>query len=477
MINRILIRMKVVQMLYSYLLTRSDFKILPEPESHSRDKRFAYSLYCDLLLLLLDQSGYRISNYEGRPRIEPANKIGKNDWTHIAAALAANDDMKDIALHHRSFSEALLPHHQRLSAAIKESSAFKDYSRMKTKPEIQDEVQLWKTIFTTILLRDNAIKELINSDPGFTHVGYEQALQMLDETLNDFSTVRSSLVEARRGLATSLDKAYELYHSLLQLMIDLTDLRALNLDEAKHKYLPSHDDLNPNMRFVENQFIQALRENDDMKEYLDKTPISWQDEDVTLRRILDKILESDIYKDYMAAPATDFAADCELWYSLFKNIIVESDDLAESLESQSVYWNDDLTIMGSFVLKTIKQFAHSEGNPISLLPKFKDIEDERFGPKLFEDAIRNQVEYREMIDACLVESKWDPDRLAFMDIVILETAIAELINFESIPTLVTINEYTEIANYYSTPKSGQFITGLLYAIINNLKKDGIIVKE
>lgn len=165
MINRILIRMKVVQMLYSYLLTRSDFKILPEPESHSRDKRFAYSLYCDLLLLLLDQSGYRISNYEGRPRIEPANKIGKNDWTHIAAALAANDDMKDIALHHRSFSEALLPHHQRLSAAIKESSAFKDYSRMKTKPEIQDEVQLWKTIFTTILLRDNAIKELINSDP------------------------------------------------------------------------------------------------------------------------------------------------------------------------------------------------------------------------------------------------------------------------------------------------------------------------
>lgn len=300
---------------------------------------------------------------------------------------------------------------------------------------------------------------------------------MLDETLNDFSTVRSSLVEARRGLATSLDKAYELYHSLLQLMIDLTDLRALNLDEAKHKYLPSHDDLNPNMRFVENQFIQALRENDDMKEYLDKTPISWQDEDVTLRRILDKILESDIYKEYMAAPSTDFANDCELWYSLFKNIIVESDDLAESLESQSVYWNDDLTIMGSFVLKTIKQFAHSEGKPISLLPKFKDIEDERFGPKLFEDAIRNQTEYREMIDACLVESKWDPDRLAFMDIVILETAIAELINFESIPTLVTINEYTEIANYYSTPKSGQFITGLLYAIINNLKKDGIIVKE
>ncbi len=133
--------------------------------------------------------------------------------------------------------------------------------------------------------------------------------------------------------------------------------------------------------------------------------------------------------------------------------------------------------MGSFVLKTIKIFANAKGAPVKLLPKFKDLEDERFGPRLFEAAISNQDEYRAMIDECLVESRWDPDRLAFMDIVILETAIAELLNFESIPTIVTINEYTEIANYYSTPKSGQFITGMLYAIVNNLKKAGILVKE
>ena len=101
----------------------------------------------------------------------------------------------------------------------------------------------------------------------------------------------------------------------------------------------------------------------------------------------------------------------------------------------------------------------------------------RFGPQLFEAAVRSQDEYRAMIDARLVNSTWDPDRLAFMDIVILETAIAELLNFESIPTLVTVNEYTEIANYYSTSKSGQFITGMLYAIINNLKSEGVLVKE
>ncbi len=477
MINRILIRMKVVQMLYSYLLTRSDFNVLPVPETRSRDKRYAYKLYCDLLLLLIDQSGFKITNYEGRPRIERADKKAKNDYSRIAQALASNDDMQNIALSQRSFIEALAPMRLRLDAAVKESSIYKEYSRKKTAPEIGDEVQLWKTIMHTILLRDRELDALIHADEEFTHVGYEQALAMLDDTLNDFSTVKGSLIEARRGLAASLDKSYELYHSLLQLMIDLTHLRAQQLDEAKHRYITTHDDLNPNMRFVDNKFIKALEENEDMCDYLKDTPISWVDEDVTLRRLLSKILESEAYKKYMSMPEVDFAADCELWISLFKTVIIESDELAEALESQSVYWNDDVTIMGSFVLKTIKTFANAKGTPVKLLPKFKDLEDERFGPRLFESAISNQDEYRAMIDECLVESRWDPDRLAFMDIVILETAIAELLNFESIPTLVTINEYTEIANYYSTPKSGQFITGMLYAIVNNLKKAGILVKE
>ncbi len=477
MINRILIRMKVVQMLYSYLLTRSDFNILPPPSVKSRDKRYAYSLYCDLLMLLLDQSGFKISNFEGRPRIERIEKSLKNDCTRIAQTLALNDDMAEIALAHKSFYDALAPMRGRLKAEVRESSLYKEYSRKKTSPAIQDEVAMWRTLFRTVLLRDEELLTLINSNLDFTHVGFEQALAMFDATLGDYSSVKSSLAEAREGLAKSLDKAYELYHSLLQLMIDLTHLRGLQIDDAKHKYLPSHDDLNPRLRFVENSFIKALEENEDMQEYLKDNPISWADEDVTLKHLLDKILESDIYKDYMEAKVTDFATDCELWYQLFKNIIVESDELAEALESQSVYWNDDVTIMGSFVLKTIRSFTNSEGKHVKLQPKYKDDEDERFGPVLFETAIANRADYREIIDSCLEASRWDPERLAFMDIVILTTAIAELLNFDSIPTIVTVNEYTEIANYYSTPKSGKFITGMLYSIINNLKKDGRLVKE
>ncbi len=469
--------MKVVQMLYSYLLTRSDFKTLPEPESHSRDKRYAYSLYCDLLLLLIDASGFRIVNFEGRPRFEFIGTRGKYDVTSIAKALADDDEMKEIALRHKSFYDALRPISERLRAEVKESSIYKEYQRKKEAPEIQDEVTMWKTILHTILLRNEQLKALIHSNPDFTHVGYDLALNMLEETLNDYSTTRSSLVDANRGLAASLDKSYELYMSLLQLMVDLTDMRNRQLDEAKHKYLPSHDDLNPNMKFVENKFIELLRENPNFVAYKNETPVDWTDNDVMLRRLLDKIIESPAYNNYMESKETSFAADCELWIHLFKNVILESDELAEAMESMSVYWNDDLAIMGSFALKTIKSYAAAGGTQVRLSPKYKDEEDRRFGPMLFEAVIRNQDEYRALIDECLVGSTWDPERLAFMDIVILETAIAELIKFDSVPTLVTVNEYTEIANYYSTAKSGIFITGMLYSIISNLKNRKIIVKD
>lgn len=483
MINRILIRMKVVQILYSYLLTRSRFDIIGLPDAPSRDKRFAHSLYNELLLLLLDNSGYRVAFTDDNMRVTaPERQTTGQKYTRIAAALAANDELRTIATAHRSWIEALGPLRGTVGAALRESAIFKEYMRKRTPMEIDDEARLWKNLMRTVILRDKGVDTLIHSDPEFTLNGYNEALSLFDATLNDFADVRSSLVEARKALGASLDKAYELYHALLQLMIDLTRTRELQLDEARHKYLPTHDDLNPNMKFVENAFIHALEENADMKAYLAETPISWNDDPVTLRRLLDKIMSSDIYKEYMADPVSDLAKDCEVWYALFKNVIADSDELAEAMETQSVYWNDDLAIMGSFVLKTIRRFAHCGESgenleELKLSPKYKDLEDERFGPKLFDTTVAHQEEYRALIDSRLEGSNWDPERLAFMDIVILETAIAELLNFPSVPTVVTVNEFTEIANYYSTPKSGQFVTGMLYGIINQLKSEGTLIKE
>lgn len=283
-----------------------------------------------------------------------------------------------------------------------------------------------------------------------------------------------TLEDAKKELSKSLDKAYELYHALFVLMIDLTNMQDLHLDEAKHKYIPSEEDLNPNMRFVENGFVEALKNNQALEDYKKETPISWQDDYIFMKLMLEKVLNSDIYQEYMSADTTDFKNDCDFWKNILKKVILPDEDFAELLESKSVYWNDDLDIMSTFTIKTINKWAI--GGKQDLFNMYKDKEDAAFGEELFMLVVKNRQQYDEIIDMFIQTESWDKDRIPIMDRIILMTAIAEIINFPKIPTRVTMNEYIEIAKYYSTAKSGIFVNGILNTIINYLKKEGTISK-
>ena len=198
-----------------------------------------------------------------------------------------------------------------------------------------------------------------------------------------------------------------------------------------------------------------------------------------LKALLDQIVESECYKEYMSrTEETTLEEDADFWRQIYKTIILPGDELAEALESKSVYWNDDLHVIGTFVLKTIRRFGQSknDGADVRLLPQYKDDEDSRFGGELFEFAVKNYQQYREKIDSFVNRHRWDAERLAFMDTVIMVTAMAEILNFPAIPIAVSLNEYIEIANAYSTPKSGAFINGILYSVINSLKEEGKLLK-
>lgn len=463
-------------MLYSYLLTRTDFKIQQAPESRAKDKRFAYSLYQDLLLLILEMSGY---NVQGPDKTNPLVNVAKNSrlsTNKLAKALANDSDIKELIAKGTSrignFDEVVV----RLYPIVVASAAFRDYSK-KRNPEIKDDMEMWRAVINTVILREPLFEQAARLNPDFTVKGFEQAMQMLTETLSSYTDIRLSLDSAKKALVSSLDKAYELYHALLLLPVEITKFQAERLEEAKNKYLPTDDDLNPNTRFVDNKFVAYLENDEELSGYFAAHPFSWESDFVLIKALLDKILQSDIYAEYMAKAESSFSDDCEFWRDIFRKVIFPSDELLEVMESRSIYWNDDLNIMGTFVLKTVRAIASGEGTPVSLLPQYKDIEDEEYGPRLFMDTINGREEYQEMIFKCINSSQWDPERLAFMDIVILMTAIAELLNFPTIPTVVTINEYVEIANYYSTPKSGQFINGILFTIINNLKSEGRLLKD
>lgn len=477
MINRVLIRIKVVQLLYSYLLNQSEFRLKDVPADTSKDSRYAYNLYIDLLLLVVELAGYdvRPGNIGGenlRISVNPRLSSGK-----LVNAMLASDRIRSVmarGTNEVARYDAIL---QSLLSKIESSAVYRSYVREK-KHDIKDDAQLWSVIVETLLKRDESMLAIARQSDDFTNVGYEKAFDMLVDSINGFTENKALVTESRNALDFSFSKAYELYHRLLWLMVEITDMQARRLDNARHKYVPSADDLNPDMRFVDNLFISKLRVNPALAQFIEDNPApATLDDEVMLRKLLDRIIASDIYRDYMEASSTDYAADCDLWRKLFKTIILPSDELAESLESKSVYWNDDVDIMGEFVIKTIKRFAAAgPDNECDLMPMFKDETDRLFGPELFADAVANYDSYRSIVQR-FTSHNWEMERLPFMDVVILVVAMAELINFPEIPVAVTINEYVEIANCYSTDKSGQFVNGMLSAIVKYLNEEGRIRKS
>lgn len=284
-----------------------------------------------------------------------------------------------------------------------------------------------------------------------------------------------TLTTAKKELTKSLDKSYELYNALLKLMIELTDVQDLRLDEAKHKFLPTEEDLNPNMRFVENEFVKRLRADQTLADFVDDKKINWRDDELFVRLLLDKILRSEEYQEYMEMPNTSLVRDGEVWYQLMKKVVLPDENLLEHLQSMSVYYtDDDLQIMGQFVMKTIRRFEDEEAQPI--LPQYKNDDDSKFGEQLFSKAVAEMEENNSYIDQFVKTEKWDVERIALMDRVVMCTALTEIRNYPSIPVNVSLNEYIELAKDYSTPRSGQFVNGILNAVVNKLRADKVIIK-
>ena len=284
-----------------------------------------------------------------------------------------------------------------------------------------------------------------------------------------------NLDTAEKELFFSLSKAYDMYNYLLLLMVEITKQAQRKQSAAKSKLLPTAEELYPNTKFVENRFIAQLEVNKQLLEFSESQKKTWENESEFVKRLCEKIMDSDIYKEYMASETSSYEEDRELWRKLYKRIIFNNDELDQVLEDQSLYWNDDKEIVDTFVLKTIKRFEEQNGAKQDLLPEFKDDEDQDFARRLFRRTILNADYYRHLISENT--RNWELDRVAFMDVIIMQIALAEILSFPNIPVSVSLNEYVEIAKLYSTPKSGSFINGTLDGIVNMLKKENKLTKN
>ena len=289
-----------------------------------------------------------------------------------------------------------------------------------------------------------------------------------------YSSEEKSINNTEKELFFSIQKSYDLYHSLFALVLEIANYAENRIEIRRNKHQPTHEDLHPNTKFISNHILQQLRENRQLKTYTEQKKLGWGNYPELIKDLYLFMEESDFYKEYMEDPIRSYIDDRKFVDKLFNKIILVAEDLYIVLEDQSIYWNDDVEFIVSMISKTLKKFNEYSDSDLRLMPMFKDEEDRDFAKNLIRKAIINHDEIQAMIKEH--SKNWVVERIAFMYTIIMQLAITEFIYFPSIPTKVTLNEYIELSKYYSTDKSRNFINGILDKTLKDLKSLGKVNK-
>lgn len=282
-----------------------------------------------------------------------------------------------------------------------------------------------------------------------------------------------NLAVAEKELMFSVEKTYDLYHYILLLILELADIANDKIDLALQKRMPTESDLNPVRRFIDNRVIAQIRKNQSFKNYISSKKLSWVNSHIP-RLLYNRMICWDVYEKYMLSEVHNYQSDKKFIIQLISVLFAESEDLHTNLEEQSIYWNDDLEYVTAMLQKTLKKFKTDTSENSPLMPLFKNEEDEEYVKILFRKSVMNQKQYSDLIDKNT--TNWEVERIALMDILVMQLAITEIMEFNEIPVRVTLNEYIEIAKYYCTSKSSTFVNGILDNIVKEFRDKGLLNK-
>lgn len=287
-----------------------------------------------------------------------------------------------------------------------------------------------------------------------------------------FTSESESLIVSEKNLITGVNKTYDLYHQVLWLVVEVMRHAEKMIELGKQKRLPTPEELNPNTKFIDNKVIRQLEVSESLGNYLDAKGLGWVQHRELIRHLYNELIESELYKEYMASPQRTYGEDKEFVIELLMSL-EDHEAVEEIIEEQSIYWADDLNYSLILATRTVNTMLMKQDD-VALLKKFKSEDDITFFKELFRKTIVNYDEYQTYIEKFTYN--WDLDRIALMDNIIMATAIAELVTFSSIPIKVTLNEFIEISKYYSTQGSSTFINGVLDKVVDELKESDKIVK-
>jgi len=287
-----------------------------------------------------------------------------------------------------------------------------------------------------------------------------------------FKNEKPDMSVFEKELLKSIDQVYDLYLIILNLFSGIHQNALMVIDENKNKRLPTTEDLNPNFALVNNTLLKAITENKELKQLVEKRRLdSYIDNELT-RRVLAEIKKTDEFAQYVKSERNDNKTDKQFLMSVVVKVLNEHEVLNSVFEEKNIHWADDLHVAYHLVLKNFEVYDGS----FKVVPLLKDEKDDlEFVRTLFEKTIIHKESHIELIQKHV--KNWELDRIAEMDMLLMQMCIAEFMHLPSIPIKVSLNEYIDISKEYSTPSSKLFINGILDKIIFQLKSEGRIQKE
>ncbi|MBS1645844.1 MAG: transcription antitermination factor NusB [Bacteroidetes bacterium] len=297
-------------------------------------------------------------------------------------------------------------------------------------------------------------------------------IKVMQALYSFFKDEKADIRVAEKNVFTSIDKSYELFLYLLRFLNDLQFVARIAAEEARAKRLPTQEDLTPNLKFINNLFLQALNENKAIQSLWNTHKISWQNDQDLVRKVFTEWRNTESYKKYMSTPETNFQEDKKCIQSFLADFLYEHELFNFWFEEKNIYWSDDYYFGFLFLNKWIDGVSDNK-MPTPKLYR-EEAEDKKFVSELFLKTIRNVSEYDTLIDANT--KNWELDRIASLDVLLMKMTLTELLYISSVPVKVSMNEYIDIAKEYSSPQSGGFINGVLDRLVIQLKAENKIQK-
>lgn len=284
-----------------------------------------------------------------------------------------------------------------------------------------------------------------------------------------------TVTTARKELRKSFADTYDLYFVLLDFANELTAYAQQQLEEQMGRARATHAEWTPNRRFVQNRLAQQLFDNCALRARMQEQHLSWDSGIPAVEDVYRRMTESDFYRAYMEAESCTYEDDKRLWRQIYQHLLAESEALNDALDEMEVVldksnWTTDADVIISYVIKTIKRFKEDSTPDTPLLEMFDSEDELAFATKLLEKTIAAHARNEELINTHL--KGWEADRIAYMDRIIVETALTEILEFEDIALTVSMNEYIELAKEYSGDKNYMFVNGILTEILRDMKSEG-----